>query len=105
MPSVAVVSFDLENTIVTNRFSELVWREGIPRLYAKARGISLEEARRAVDAEYETIGKYDVRWYDIRYWFGRFGLSGPEKLLAEYLGELEYYPDALEVLELSLIHI
>ncbi|RLI15988.1 HAD family hydrolase, partial [Candidatus Bathyarchaeota archaeon] len=66
-----VVSFDMEGTLITPRFSELIWEYDIPRLYAEQHGLTLEEARRRVFEEYMEIGDERPEWYDIEYWFRR----------------------------------
>jgi len=102
MSRVKVVSFDLEGTLVDRGFSDKVWNEGVPRLFALKNGLSFEKAKRIVMDEYARIGENRVEWYDIAYWFNRFGLSGLESLLNEYKGHIRLFPEVKEVLgELS----
>lgn len=96
--NIRVVSFDLEGTLVTRDFSESVWHEGIPSLYAYRRGISSEEARGIVFKEYERVGDQREEWYDIKYWFSVFGLGDYRKVLEEYRDRVSRFPDALPVL-------
>jgi len=96
---IKVVSFDVEGTLTTHRFSDLIWEEAIPRLYSDKVGSSLEEAKSHVMREYEKFGEGRIEWYDIKYWFNHFGLAGYEKLLAHYKREISYYPDVEPVLE------
>lgn len=96
-----IVSFDVDGTLTTPRFTDLIWEEAIPRLYAKKTGIDLDRAKSYVMGEYEKVGEERLEWYDIKYWFERFGLadSGYEKLLEKYKGEVFHYPEVQEVLE------
>jgi len=96
---VRVISFDLEGTLVDMVFSDKVWNEGVPRLFALKNDLSFEEAKRIVMDEYARIGENRVEWYDIAYWFNRFGLSGLESLLEEYKGYIRFFPEVKEVLE------
>ncbi|PDM26891.1 haloacid dehalogenase [Candidatus Bathyarchaeota archaeon B24-2] len=97
---IEVVSLDLEGTLIDLRFSELVWNEGIPKLYSEQRGIDFLEAKRVVLNEYRKIGERRREWYDIKFWFKRFGLKGDWRNLMEmYRSELKVYPEVCEVLD------
>ncbi|MFH1486055.1 MAG: HAD family hydrolase, partial [Chloroflexota bacterium] len=74
------------------------WHEGVPRLYAEQLGISFEEALSLLHQQYDEVGDQRQEWYDIHYWFQRFGLSHPERLLAEYTREVAIYPDVKDTL-------
>ena len=98
--SVSTVSFDMNGTITQGRFVDLVWGEGVPSLYARSRGISLNEAKELVFHEYAEVGEQRTDWYDIRYWFKRFGLGENWiGLLMSFRNEVAPYPEAVEVLE------
>jgi len=97
---VRVVSFDLEGTLVDMTFSDMVWNEGLPRLYALKAGLSFDKAKRIILSEYARVGENRVEWYDICYWFRRLGLPGsPRDLINSYAGFVRLFPDALTVLE------
>ncbi|MEM2440064.1 MAG: HAD family hydrolase [Candidatus Bathyarchaeia archaeon] len=58
------------------------------------------EAKKIVLGEYAQVGEDCVEWYDVCYWFRRFGLSGdPQHLIDFYKGYVRFFPDAAEVLE------
>ncbi|MEM2816823.1 MAG: HAD family hydrolase [Candidatus Bathyarchaeia archaeon] len=100
MVGVKVVSFDLEGTLVDMTFSEKVWNEGVPRLYAQRANLDFEEAKRIVLGEYARVGEDKIEWYDITYWFRHFGLSGdPERLLESYRSLVHPFPESLQVLK------
>lgn len=94
-----VISFDVEGTLTTHRFSEVIWEQAIPRLYSEKKGISLREAISYVFNEYEKVGNERIEWYDIRYWFDYFGLDDYKNLLAKYKHEISYYPEVRKTLE------
>ena len=63
MLMVKIVSFDLEGTLVDMTFSDKVWNEGIPALYAQKTGLKFEEAKRIVLNEYMKVGEERIEWY------------------------------------------
>ncbi|MBL7118773.1 HAD family hydrolase [Candidatus Bathyarchaeota archaeon] len=100
MKGLTLISFDVGGTLVDHRFMDLVWNTGIPRLYAEKRGITLQEAREQVTEEYNNIGKNDMRWYILQYWFDHFGLNGsPTDLLESFRHEVRVYPEVPSVLD------
>ncbi|MCS7120002.1 MAG: HAD family hydrolase [Candidatus Bathyarchaeota archaeon] len=97
---VEVISFDLEGTLVTLDFSESVWHQGIPMLYAQDRGLSLKEAMEIVFQEYERVGEERVEWYDIKYWFKHLNLKGDYiRVFDYYRRRVTLYPETIQVLE------
>jgi HAD superfamily hydrolase (TIGR01549 family) len=95
---VKVVSFDVEGTLVTPDFSYAVWFEAIPLRYAEKNGITLEQARRAVEEEYRKVGDQRLEWYDVRYWFDKLGLGTPVPMMQRCENQVRYYPEVKEVL-------
>lgn len=98
MGKVKVVSFDVEGTLVTPDFSQDVWYEGIPSLYATKNGTGLEEARSIVEKEYREVGDQRMEWYDIKYWFRRFQLGDYRQVLESYKHSVFCYPEVPQVL-------
>ena len=98
MDKVKVVSFDAEGTLVTPYFSQAIWHEEIPALYAQNRGISFEQAKKFVQHEYELVGEQRIEWYDIKYWFRRFGLGDYRQLLHSQKHRISLYSEVEEVL-------
>jgi putative hydrolase of the HAD superfamily len=98
MDKVKIVSFDAEGTLVTPYFTQAIWHEEIPTLYAQNNGISFEQAKAFVQQEYNLIGEQRMEWYDIKFWFGRFGLSNYRQLLHSQKHRISVYPEVEEVL-------
>lgn len=97
--SLKIISFDMEGTLATPDFSNAVWHEGVPALYAEAHGLEFNEARKIVTAKYNEIGDQRPEWYDIKYWFQLFGLSDHRALMERYRSLICYYADAKEILQ------
>jgi len=84
--------------VVTPDFSQAIWHEAIPALYAHKKGIDLAQAKRCIVEEYGRIGDQRLEWYDIEYWFSYLGLGSAEPAIKSCLGEIAYYPEVNEVL-------
>ena len=102
MSKVKVVSFDADGTLVTPDFSQAVWFEGIPSLYARRNGISFQEAKAFIEKEYQVVGDHRIEWYDIKYWLQRFGLGPPlashQQILEDYRHRVSCYPEVTQAL-------
>ena len=102
MSKVKVISFDADGTLVTPDFSQAVWYEGVPALYARKHGIGLREAKSFIEQEYQVVGDHRVEWYDIKYWLQRFGLCPPleshKQLLDDYRHRVSCYPEVEQAL-------
>lgn len=95
-----VISFDVDGTLVDSAFVDLVWLEGIPELYAKKYHTDFETAKSKVIKEYDKIGEEDMRWYEIDYWFKRFGFRESHRdLLCKYKDNITVYEEVPDVLE------
>lgn len=98
--SLRVVSSDMNGTLTQDRFTELIWGEGIPRLYSEAKKIPYEKAKEYVLGEYEKVGEERIEWYDIKHWFRFFGLGENwRELLKSFEHEIKPFPEVPSVLE------
>ncbi len=98
MKQIELISFDAEGTVVTPDFSEAIWHEAIPALYAQKKGLDLAQAKRHIAEEYDKIGDQRLEWYDIEYWFSYLGLGSSEPVIQSCLSKIAYYPEITEVL-------
>lgn len=95
-----ILSLDMDGTLVEPEFNELVWNYGIPRLYAEREKLGFTEAKEYVNREYQKVGDGAVEWYDIKFWFDRFGLPGSwQDLMAEFKDRVRLYPEVRGVLD------
>lgn len=97
MKRVEVISFDAEGTVVTPDFSQAIWHEAIPGLYAQRHGVDIAQAREHVYDEYQRIGDQRLEWYDIEYWFNYLGLGSSEPVIRSCLDKVAYYPEVTGV--------
>ncbi len=94
-----VISFDLDGTIVDGVYGNMVWLEGVPAKYARRYSMPLEDAKKAVKKEYDSIGETHLLWYDIDYWLKRFDLHVPiPELLDCYVDHIRLLPFALDAI-------
>lgn len=98
MKDIELVSFDAEGTLVTPDFSETIWHEAIPALYAQKKGLDFAQAKKCITEEYNKIGVHRLEWYDIEYWFDCLGLGSSEPVIQSCLNKIAHYPEVIEVL-------
>jgi len=98
MKQIELISFDAEGTVVTPDFSQAIWHEAIPAIYAQKKGLDIAQARRHIAEEYGRIGDQRLEWYDIEYWFSCLDLGSSEPVIQSCLDKISYYPEVTEVL-------
>lgn len=98
MSQIELISFDAEGTLVTPDFSETIWHEAIPTLYAEKKGLDLAQAKKLITEEYNKIGVNRLEWYDIEYWFSCLELGSSAPVIQSCLNRIAHYPEVIEVL-------
>ena len=94
------ISFDMDGTLVDPVFTDFVWGQGIPRLYAEKVGLPFEAAKAFVEREYQNVGEGAIEWYDIKYWFRFFQLEQSCKnLMKQFVDKIQVYPDVNHILD------
>ena len=95
-----IISFDMDGTLVDSEFTDWVWLQGVPTLYAEKMGLPFEEAKHFVVEEYLKVGEGAIEWYDIKYWFKFFKLEQNWKdLMERYVDKIDIYPDINPLLD------
>jgi putative hydrolase of the HAD superfamily len=95
-----VLSFDLDGTLVQHDFSTAVWREAIPDLVARQRGLPIEDAKRWVYEQYDEVGEGSLAWYDLNYWYERFHLEEDwSETLRRHRHRIRLFPEAEAALD------
>jgi HAD superfamily hydrolase (TIGR01549 family) len=98
MRQIELISFDAEGTLVTPDFSETIWHQAIPALYARKQGLDFAQAKRCIVDEYSRVGDQRLEWYDIEYWFSYLGLGPSKPVIQNCMCKISYYPEITEVL-------
>jgi putative hydrolase of the HAD superfamily len=94
------ISFDMDGTLIDSAFTDYVWGQGIPTLYAEKMKLPFEAAKAFVEKEYREVGEEAMEWYDIKYWFRLFQLDQSWKaLLKQFADRIRVYPDVNHILE------
>ncbi|MEM2880580.1 MAG: HAD family hydrolase [Candidatus Methanomethylicaceae archaeon] len=94
------VSFDVDGTLVTPSFADIVWLEALPQVVSEEWGIQLEDAKKMLYNDYNTIGPNRPEWYDLEYWVKRYRLKiDPKSFVNQYKDAVTLYPEVIEVLE------
>jgi putative hydrolase of the HAD superfamily len=94
------ISFDMDGTLIDPIFTDYVWGQGIPTLYAEKVGLPFEAAKAFVEKEYRKVGEGAIEWYDIKYWFRFFQLEQSWKvLMKQFVDKINVYPDVNHILE------
>ena len=94
------ISFDMDGTLVDPVFTDYVWGQGIPTLYAEKVGLPFEAAQAFVEREYRKVGEGAIEWYDIKYWFRFFQLEQSWKaLMKQFVDKIKVYPDVNHILD------
>ena len=94
------ISFDMDGTLIDPIFTDYVWGQGIPTLYAEKVGLPFEAAKAFIEKEYRKVGEGAIEWYDIKYWFRFFQLEQSWKvLMKQFIDKINVYPDVNHILE------
>lgn len=97
---ITTISFDSDGTLVTQAFADLVWHEALPQQVAESWGIPIEEAKKKLFADYESIGSQRMEWYDLAYWIKRYRLDlNPKTFVLQYKDAVTPFPEVTEVLD------
>lgn len=77
---VKCVSFDLQGTITKAEFCDCLWLEVLPRIYALKKGITENEAKKAIKEIYGENEIYNLKYYDDSYWTKMLNFDAIEEL-------------------------
>jgi 5'-nucleotidase len=68
------VFLDMDGTLLDLHFDNHFWLEHVPRRYAEAKGIALEQSRRELLSRYKSI-EGTLEWYCVDHWSKELGLD------------------------------
>jgi 5'-nucleotidase len=72
--AIDTVLLDMDGTLLDLRFDNWFWQELIPRHYAAANGLALEETQGLLGPKFVEV-KGTLQWYCIEYWSRELGLD------------------------------
>ncbi len=72
--SIDTVLLDMDGTLLDLKFDNWFWREVVPRHYASANGLELEEAVSRLSPKFRAVAG-TLRWYCIDYWSAELRLD------------------------------
>ena len=90
------VLLDMDGTLLDLRFDNWFWQELIPRRYAAAKGLDLEETRRVLAPWFMEV-RGTLQWYCIEYWSRQLELD-IGSIKREALARVGFLPGAREFL-------
>ena len=88
---------DMDGTVLDLAYDNYVWKELVPARYAETKGMSLEDARSRLYAQYLAI-QGDIEWYCLDHWSERLGLDVLE-LHRDVNDRIVYLPGAKDFLQ------
>ncbi len=77
---IKVLSLDLQGTLSDSSFSDYFWIELLPQKYAEKFNVTLTSAKEILKDKFEQYGKYDILYYDDKYWSNYLGFNTLEEL-------------------------
>jgi HAD superfamily hydrolase (TIGR01509 family) len=83
---------DIDGTVLDLAYDNYVWKELVPEHYAKATGITVDDARSRLFEKYRAI-QGDIQWYCLDHWSERLGLDVLE-LHRDVNHRIDYLPGA-----------
>ncbi|MFT4261124.1 MAG: HAD family hydrolase [Candidatus Woesearchaeota archaeon] len=97
---IKIVSFDLDGTLATEDFDNILWNEEIPYIYSKTNNISLEEAKKHVFSEYYKALYIDKikDWTSLNYWSDRLNINS-ELIYEDMKNKVKVYKEVIDVLD------
>jgi len=94
-----VISFDLDGTLMRSEFGDSVWLDGLPKIYARHKKITVQEAKESLHDAYDQLGKQQREWYDLNYWIHKHQLPiTSHELLDQYRSVIQPFDDVKPVL-------
>lgn len=96
-----VISFDLQGTLSDSAFSDEFWLETLPLMYSQQKNVSIEQAKEELKERFSNYGKYDYRYYSLKYWLKELKLNLTLSQIMELMQNKPcFFEDGKEILQL-----
>jgi putative hydrolase of the HAD superfamily len=90
--SIDTVLLDMDGTLLDLRFDNWFWQELIPRHYAAANGLNIEETQGLLGPKFVEV-RGTLQWYCIEYWSRELGLD-IDRIKREAQEQVRFLPGA-----------
>lgn len=77
---IKVLSIDLQGTLSNSNFSDYFWLEFLPQKYSEKFNVSLSFAKETLKNKFLEYGKYNILYYDDKYWSNYLKFNTLEEL-------------------------
>lgn len=77
---IKVLSIDLQGTLSNSNFSDYFWLEFLPQKYSEKYNVSLSFAKETLKNKFLEYGKYNILYYDDKYWSNYLEFNTLEEL-------------------------
>jgi FMN phosphatase YigB (HAD superfamily) len=92
------LSLDFEGTLIESGCYDWFWRQLIPSIYAKKKGVDIEEAKKKIYRDYDSVGPEKPEWYIPIYWFRKYSIENEyTNALKSLLKRIRPMPDVKEL--------
>jgi HAD superfamily hydrolase (TIGR01549 family) len=95
---IKIISFDLQGTLSDARFSDEFWRETLPQLYAKIKGMTETEAVTVLKDKFSAWGKYDYRYYSLKFWLKTLNNTPFKEVQKKMKNKPLFFADSLDMI-------
>lgn len=98
---ITTISLDLDGTLISDKGDRYVWDEAIPREYADANDLALDDAKDIVYAEYYRAQHIEniSDWEEIHYWVNRLDLANDAAELNERIASINEPYDDIDAID------
>ncbi len=77
---VKIISLDMQGTLTQSTFSDYFWLEFLPKKYSEKFYCTIEKAKQNISKEFCKLGKYNILYYDDRYWAKKLDFDTKKEL-------------------------
>lgn len=95
-----IISFDLQGTLTDAAFSDEFWLEYLPRTYSQKHRLTVEEGKKQLGALFHQYGKYDYRYYSVKYWLQELKITESfSEIVRDFKHQPYFYPEMAKLVQ------